>query len=234
MSQLSQIQYKRYLKEREELSNVKLPQLEEQIRDAKKEGDLSENEEYRIANEERTLGLIRMQELNNILDNSEVVDVTSTNEVGIGSLVTLTLVDKNNNPLREPMLFLVDSEGSPMDGILETRSPVGRNIIGLRNGDYVEALAPQGNTVKYKVDIHGEDSIGEFLKLYPYNNAIFKSSEWDSNGKYIGNNPRILSILEQVKSTPNEADDFEDFLNSETPNDNLEQQYLDNKGGNNE
>ena len=75
-----------------ELKTVKRPQVIEALKDARAQGDLSENAEYDAARDEQAKTEERIKELEYIVENANVVKA-SKSKVGIGSVVTVLYVD---------------------------------------------------------------------------------------------------------------------------------------------
>jgi transcription elongation factor GreA len=109
-------------------------------------GDLRENNEYTAAKED--LGLIegRIQELEELIKNAEVVtsDV-DTEVVQIGNMV---IVDRDGN--KETYTIVGEFEADPMNKKLSNSSPIGKALLGKKKGDVANVKAPAGS-MKMKV-----------------------------------------------------------------------------------
>jgi transcription elongation factor GreA len=109
------------------------------IKTAREHGDLSENFEYHAAKNEQGLLEARIRTLRSRLDNSVLVDESelTTDEVGVGSMVTIE--DENG----DRMDLEISSVGG--GGTISPDSPLGRALVGHREGDAVEVEAPSGS-----------------------------------------------------------------------------------------
>ena len=109
------------------------------IKTAREHGDLSENFEYHAAKNEQGLLEARIRTLRSRLDNSVLVDESelTADEVGVGSLVAIE--DENGDRM--------DLEISSVGGgvTISPDSPLGRALVGHREGDAVEVEAPSGS-----------------------------------------------------------------------------------------
>jgi len=121
-----------------ELKN-KLVAVIEAIKNARDQGDLSENAEYHAAKEEQERVDNRISEVQHILDNAEVVAKRSKTSVGIGNSVVL----KNGG---KPVTYhIVDSvEADPLEAKISDQSPIGKALIGKKVGEKVEIKLPAG------------------------------------------------------------------------------------------
>jgi transcription elongation factor GreA len=109
------------------------------IKTAREHGDLSENFEYHAAKNEQGLLEARIRTLRSRLDNSVLVDESelTNDEVGVGSMVAIE--DENG----ERMDLEISSVGG--GGTISPDSPLGRALVGHREGDTVEVEAPSGS-----------------------------------------------------------------------------------------
>jgi transcription elongation factor GreA len=108
------------------------------IKTAREHGDLSENFEYHSAKNEQGLLEARIRTLRSRLDNSVLVDESElkSDEVGVGSLVEIE-DDKG-----ERLEMEISSVGGA--GTVSPDSPLGRALVGHREGDKVDVEAPRG------------------------------------------------------------------------------------------
>jgi transcription elongation factor GreA len=125
---------------REELSELEGPRRTEvvaAIKKAREFGDLSENFEYHAAKNEQGLLEARIRTLRHRLDNAEIVEEGSGDEVGIGSVVEL--VDDTGGELT------VEISAVGGDGTVSPTSPLGSALLGHRPGETVAVEAPRGS-----------------------------------------------------------------------------------------
>ena len=117
-----------------------LPKL---IQKAREHGDLSENAEYAAAKERQRLLGARMAQLSERLAKLKLIDLSKIprNEVGLGSTVVVIDYDLD----REVTYELVTTEESDVAaGRISTSSPIGRGLLGKREGDVAEVRTPRG------------------------------------------------------------------------------------------
>lgn len=121
-----------------------LDKLPKEIQKARELGDLSENAEYASAKERQRLLNARLAQLVQRLAKLRMIDLSKIpkDAVGLGSTVVLYDVDED----REITYELVTSEESDVAaGKISTSSPIGRSLIGKREGDSATAQTPRGN-----------------------------------------------------------------------------------------
>ncbi|MCY4534540.1 MAG: transcription elongation factor GreA [Bryobacterales bacterium] len=121
-----------------------LDKLPKEIQKARELGDLSENAEYASAKERQRLLNARLTQLAQRLAKLRLIDMSKIprDVVGLGSTVVLYDVDED----REITYELVTSEESDVAaGKISTSSPIGRSLIGKREGDCAMAQTPRGS-----------------------------------------------------------------------------------------
>ena len=132
----------------EELENLKVVKRKEvaaKIKEAREQGDLSENAEYDAAKDEQRDIEARIEELEAILKNAEVVveDEVDFDKINVGC--TVKAYDE------EIEFKLVGStEANSLEGKISNESPVGHALIGKTIGDVVE-VETQAGVMQYKV-----------------------------------------------------------------------------------
>jgi transcription elongation factor GreA len=134
--------------ELEELKGPKRDEMAKRLRSAIQMGDLSENADYHKAKEDQSFMEGRIQELEYLLKNATIVDVTelSTDIIQVGSCVT---VQEGDYPAET--YFLVGAkEADPRNGKISNESPIGRVLMGCHVGDEVIANTP-GGEIKLKI-----------------------------------------------------------------------------------
>ena len=137
----------------DELENLKVVKRKEvagKIKEAREQGDLSENAEYDAAKDEQRDIEARIEELEKILKNAEVVveDDVDLDTINIGC--TVDVYDKE---FEEEIVFqLVGStEANSLQGKISNESPVGKALIGAKQGDVVDVELADGEVMQYKV-----------------------------------------------------------------------------------
>ena len=125
----------------DELENLKVVKRKEvagKIKEAREQGDLSENAEYDAAKDEQRDIEARIEELEKILKNAEVVveDDVDLDTINIGC--TVDVYDKGS------------TEANSLEGKISNESPVGKALIGKKVGDVV-AVETQAGVIEYEV-----------------------------------------------------------------------------------
>lgn len=125
---------------------VKRVETAEAIKTAREMGDLSENAEYQSARQEQERNDGRIEEIDHILKNVEIIKEGHTKEVGLGSTVVL------RHPEGKEMTVQVVGtiEADPMAQKISDESPIGKALLGKQEGDMVEIVKPN-ETVTYTV-----------------------------------------------------------------------------------
>lgn len=135
-----------------ELEDLKVNRRKEnaqKIKEAREQGDLSENAEYEAAREEQREIEARIAELDELIKNVEIVEVDEMdlNKVHIGSKVTVFDVEFDE----EVEYYIVGTaEADIINNRLSNESPVGAALMGHVAGDTVQVQTPSG-TATYKV-----------------------------------------------------------------------------------
>lgn len=137
----------------DELHDLKVNRRKEvagKIKEAREQGDLSENAEYDAAKDEQRDIEARIEEIEKILKNAEVVveDEVDEGKINVGCKVTVFDMEYG-----EEMKFqLVGStEANSLQGKISNESPVGKALIGAGIGDIVDVEMPDGDVMQYKV-----------------------------------------------------------------------------------
>lgn len=125
-----------------ELKNVRRPKVIEAIKDARSQGDLSENADYDAARAEQAEVEGRIKELEYMLENAKIIQKESSHIVGLGSTVTISYVDDDD----EEVYNIVGSmEADPFENKISNESPLGKAIIGKKQGDVLDVSSPTGS-----------------------------------------------------------------------------------------
>ena len=124
-----------------ELKNVRRPEIINALKDARAQGDLSENAEYDAARNEQAQIEARIKELEYKLEHSKIVDPAKKGgSAGIGSVVTIQDEDGDEEEYK-----LVSSvEADPFNNKISVESPIGLAIKGHKSGDTVLVESPNG------------------------------------------------------------------------------------------
>jgi transcription elongation factor GreA len=128
-----------------ELAQLKGPARDEialRLRSAIQMGDLSENADYHKAKEDQGFLEGRIQELEYLLKNAIIVDesLVPRGEVAVG--VRVTVQEDGEEP--ETYHLVGAKEADPRSGKISNESPIGKALMGCREGDMATAQTPAG------------------------------------------------------------------------------------------
>ena len=133
---------KQYEDELHNLKVVKRKEVAQKIKEAREQGDLSENAEYDAAKDEQRDIELRIEELEKLLKNAEVVV-----EEEIGCKVKVYEIEED-----EEMEFRIvgSTEANSLQNKISNESPVGQALLGKKVGDVVD-VETQVGVIQYKV-----------------------------------------------------------------------------------
>ena len=136
----------------DELHNLKVnrrKEVAEKIKEAREQGDLSENAEYDAAKDEQRDIEARIEELEAILKNAEVVveDEADTEKINVGCKVDVLDLEFD-----EEVTFQIvgSTEANSLQNMISNESPLGKALMGSKVGDLVDVEAPVG-MMQYKI-----------------------------------------------------------------------------------
>ena len=147
--QISKEGLEKYIEELNFLKGQRRAEIAEKIKDAREQGDLSENAEYDAAKDEQREIEIRIEKIENIIKNAEVVDKSDLKRgtIGVGSHVKLFDL-KEEEEIEYDIVGA--SEANSLSGKISNESPLGKSLLGKKKGDVVEVQLTRG---KLKVEI---------------------------------------------------------------------------------
>lgn len=135
--------------ELENLKVVRRKEVSKKIKEAREQGDLSENAEYDAAKDEQRDIEARIDEIEKLLKNVEVVveDEVDLDKINVGCKVSLY-----DNEFEEEVEYRIvgSTEANSLEGRISNESPLGKALIGKAVGDLVE-VETQVGVVEYKV-----------------------------------------------------------------------------------
>jgi transcription elongation factor GreA len=137
-------------KEHNELTQVKRPQVLTRLSQARDMGDLSENAEYTAARDELSFIDGRIDELEELLKQVNVIqeDTNGKMSVQLGSTVELHHGNK-----KEEFTVVGEWEADPAAKKISHESPLGKALIGKQEGEKIEVSAPAGKVVYTVVSV---------------------------------------------------------------------------------
>ncbi len=135
--------------ELQDLKVVKRKEVAQKIKEAREQGDLSENAEYDAAKDEQRDIEARIEEIEKILKNAEVVveDEVDLDKINVGCQVKIYDCE-----FEEELNYKIvgSTEANSLKGKISNESPVGKALIGAQVGDTIE-VETQAGMMKYKV-----------------------------------------------------------------------------------
>ncbi|MEX0950729.1 MAG: transcription elongation factor GreA [Gammaproteobacteria bacterium] len=133
-----------------QLKSVDRPKIIAAIAEARAHGDLSENAEYHAAREQQSFIEGRISDIEAVLSNAQIIDVTTINANGkvvFGSTVDVLNVDKDQETTYQ---IVGEMEADIDQGLISVTSPIARALVGKEAGDVAVVNAPGGD-VEYEI-----------------------------------------------------------------------------------
>ena len=136
----------------QELSHLKVvrrKEVAEKIKEARGQGDLSENAEYDTAKDEQAEIEARIVTIEKMLRNAEIIDEDDvpSDSINLGSKVKVLDIEFN-----EELEYKIvgPAEADPGAGFISNESPLGLALLAKTEGETVEVAAPDGS-IQYKI-----------------------------------------------------------------------------------
>lgn len=152
-----EIEYRKLVVRKKELEAVK---------EARAQGDLSENFEYKAAKQDKNRNESRIRYLERMLKNARIVsDASESDEVGINNTVTVYFEEDDET---EEYRIVTSIRGNSMQGLISIESPMGKALLGHKVGDrvFIRTSEDQGYYVVIrsidKTNDDSEDAIRKF------------------------------------------------------------------------
>ena len=118
------------------------PEVIQQIKEARAQGDLSENAEYHAARDRQGHVEARIKELEYLLDNATIIEETKSDVVTVGSTVEIKYIDDNEV---ETYYIVGSTEADPFENKISNESPIAKGIMGKKKGAVVSIESPNGS-----------------------------------------------------------------------------------------
>lgn len=140
---------KKYEDELHNLKVVRRKDVAQKLKEAREQGDLSENAEYDAAKDEQREIEERISVIEEMLKNAEVVadDDISGDQVSVGSKIVIHDIEFDEDVEYK---IVGSSEANILEGKLSNESIVGKALIGHKVGETVKVAAPAGES-NYKI-----------------------------------------------------------------------------------
>lgn len=115
-----------------DLEEDKKPANLQMLKEAREQGDLSENADYDAARTEQSKIESRIAEINNILKYAKIIKSSNKDTIEIGKVVSVKFVDSG---IIKKFRLVGTLEANPMQDKISVDSPLGKSLIGLEKGD---------------------------------------------------------------------------------------------------
>jgi transcription elongation factor GreA len=126
--------------------NVLRVEIAKRLKEAKEQGDLSENAEYSEAKEAQALNEGRIEDIKVILETAVIIK--ENHKGGIITVGCTVVVDSKNG--KKTYTIVGAAESNPTEGKISNESPMGSAFLGKKKGDSVQVKTPKG-AVDYKI-----------------------------------------------------------------------------------
>lgn len=143
MEYLSKERYDEIVAELDNLMNVEYPRIRDDLSEARAQGDLSENAEYRAARRAQGKAISRIRFLQKVLQHSRIIDKSALPKDRISLLSKVEFTHLGTG--RKMTYTIVSHHEMDLDhGKLSCNSPIGLALMGRKVGETVEVNAPAG------------------------------------------------------------------------------------------
>ena len=143
---------RKYEEELHDLKVVKRREIAQKIKEAREQGDLSENAEYDAAKEAQGLLEMRINKLKTVIADAKIIDESKlkTDSVQILNKVELKNV---KNGMKMTYTIVSESEANLKEGKISVNTPIAQGLLGKKIGDVAEITVPQGKIALEVVNI---------------------------------------------------------------------------------
>ena len=145
---LTQQGFEELKSELDNLINVKRPANIQAIKDARAQGDLSENADYDAAKNDQAEIEGRIKKIEKMLENVEIIEKGDSSVVSLGTTVSIKYVDDEDET--DEYQIVGSQEADPFMSKISNESPIAKAIMNKRIGDIVDVESPNG---VYKIEI---------------------------------------------------------------------------------
>ena len=148
-AQLTESDVKKIEAEIEDRKLRQRPKLIEEVKEARAQGDLSENFEYYAAKRAKNQNESRIAYLERMLKTANIIsDRSNEDEVGMNNFVEIEFLDDGS---REKYKMVTSIRGNSLKNYISNESPLGRAIMGKKTGDVCKVKV--SDEVSYEVKI---------------------------------------------------------------------------------
>ena len=125
-----------------ELKTVERPSIIEAIKDARAQGDLSENADYAAARDRQAEVEGRIADLEYMLDNAKIIERKNADVVDMGAVVTISYMEDDEE---EEYTIVGSMEADPFENKISNESPIGQAIMAKKVNDVISVVSPTGS-----------------------------------------------------------------------------------------
>lgn len=126
-----------------QLRDIERPKASNAIAEARDKGDLSENAEYDAAKEAQGMLEMRISKMEELVSNARIIDESQLDTSKV--LVHSTVKIKNQtNGMEMTYKLVAQNEADIKKGLISVDSPIGRGLLGKKEGDIAEIQVPNG------------------------------------------------------------------------------------------
>lgn len=134
-NQLTEKDIRRMQEEIEHRKTVVRKEALDAVKEARAQGDLSENFEYYAAKREKNRNESRIRFLERMIKTAEIIsDESAEDEIGVNNTVELYFEEDD---VVETMKIVTTMRGNSLEGLVSTESPIGKALLGHKQGDRV-------------------------------------------------------------------------------------------------
>ena len=127
--------------ELDELKKVKRPEVINAIKEARAQGDLSENAEYSAARDAQAKLEARIKEIEYTLEHATIIENNNDGKVRVGSVITILYDDDEE----EEYSIVGTNEADPFENKISNESPIAQAVMGKKEGDTDLVESPNGS-----------------------------------------------------------------------------------------
>ena len=149
MEYMSQEGYDKLVAELRELE-AQVPKVKDAIAEARAQGDLSENYEYRAAKREQAKLLSRIRFKQRVLEFARVIDTKRLKADTVGLLTKVEMTNLNTQA-RMAYTLVSPHESNLQEMKLSIKSPIAEALLGKKAGDEVQVKVPAG-MIKLRIE----------------------------------------------------------------------------------
>ena len=134
---------KQYEDELQNLKVVRRKEVAQKIKEAREQGDLSENAEYDAAKEAQGIMEAKLAQLKGLISNARLIDESRVKTDEVQILNKVKIKNTKNNAVMTYTL-VSDSEANLKEGKISVSTPIAQGLMGKKVGDVVEIRVPSG------------------------------------------------------------------------------------------